>query len=154
MRIMLTNLWETAPLVKTAQILLYLQRLGYMKTRLLVISILAIFFTAFANAVNGHCPDQKVLSEIIAEHVSDQELSSPEQKLLLPRQSNFASQSQSRTISKRPSTQRNSYRYTIYISGKPVDSSNVKTYQHIAGLFPTGLCESDRFFISLNKLII
>lgn len=125
-----------------------------MKTRLLLISVIVLFCTAFNNAVGRPCPDKQTLSEIISEHISDQEIDSPDQKLLVPRQTNFASQPQTRTISKRQSNQRNSSRYSLYISGRPVDLSFIRTYQLLVSLFPTGLNDSYRFFISLCKLII
>ena len=125
-----------------------------MKTKLLVISILMLIFTAFSNAVNDNHHQQQTLSEIIAEHITDNEISSPDQKLLVPRQSEFASQPQSRTISKRPTNQRKSNRYTFYISGRPIADTFIKTYQQEVSLFPTGLNESYRFFISLCRLII
>ena len=125
-----------------------------MKTRLLILTILTLFCTAFLNAVDGQCHQQQNLAEIIAEHVTDQELSSPDQKLILPRQSNFAAPTQIRTISKRHNNHRSITRSSFIISGKPVDCNFIRTYQQLVNLFPTGLCDSQRFFISLGKLII
>ena len=125
-----------------------------MRTKLLILSILALFCTAFLNAVDGQCHQQQNLAEIIAEHVTDQELSSPDQKLILPRQSNFAVPTQTRTITKRQNNHRSSTRSILIISGKAVDYNFLRTYQQIVNLFPTGLRDSQRFFISLGKLTI
>ena len=125
-----------------------------MKTRLLIISFLTLFCTAFINAAgNNHIPETDI-SEIFADHISSHEISAPQQKLLLPRQSNFASQPQTRTVAKRHSSNRNSNRFSVYISGKPVDQKFIRTYQQAFFLFPTGLNETYRHFISLGKLII
>ena len=125
-----------------------------MRTKLLIISLFVLICTAFSNAVSDNHQTHQSYSEIIEEHISDNAISSPDQKLLVPRQSEFASQPQSRTISKRPTSQRKSNRYTFYISGRPVADIFIKTYQQEVSLFPTGLNESYRFFISLCRLII
>ena len=125
-----------------------------MKTRLLILSILSLLCATLFNVVNQHCHRQQNLAEIIADHISDHELSAPDQKLILPRQSNFAAPSQTRTISKRHNNHRSVTRSIFIISGKPVDFNFVRTYQQLINLFPTGLCDTQRLFISLGKLTI
>ena len=125
-----------------------------MKTRLLIISILSLFCTAFFNVVDGQCHKQQNLAEIIAEHITDHELSVPDHRLILPRQSNSAAPTQIRTITKRHNNHRSANKSIIIVSGKPVDYNFVRTYQQVINLFPTGLCCTQRFFISLGKLTI
>lgn len=127
-----------------------------MTTRTLLISVISLLFTAFLNAADVFAPDSHAesLQDLISEYVHDSHISPAEQKILTPRQSNVLSHSQTRTVSKRPTTQRNSNRYLFYTSGKPVGEYFIRSYQLTADLFPTGLCETCRFFISLCKLII
>lgn len=127
-----------------------------MKQKLLLITLLTFVFTAFTNVAETLIPDEQheSLSEMISEYSGDFSLNAQQHKIILPRQSGFASQTQTRTISKRQTNQRNSYRYTLCISGKPVGTGFIRTYQHILYLFPTGLGENFRFFISLRRLII
>ena len=125
-----------------------------MKIKLLIISVLGLLCAAFADAGNDFFPEPSPVQEIFVEYLDNQEISAPQQKLLLPRQSNFASQPQTRTVAKRHSSNRNSNRFSVYISGKPVDQKFIRTYQQAFFLFPTGLNETYRHFISLGKLII
>ena len=127
-----------------------------MKLKLLLITVLSFILTAFTHVAETLIPDEQPesLAELISEYSQDYKLTAQGQKLLLPRQTNYASCPQTKTISKRQINKRTSYRYTFYISGRPVDLNTIRTYQQVFCLHPTGLNESYRFFISLCKLII
>ena len=130
-----------------------------MRFRLLFISAIFLFITTLSDNVAGYlfnednCKSDKC-SQIIAEYIQDYKIDCHEQKLILPRQTNFASQQQVRTISQRHTTQRNTTRNISFISGKHVDYNFLRTYQKTSNLLPTGLCETFRHLISLGKLII
>ena len=136
--------------------LLNLRNWNLMTRRTLLISVISLLFTAFLNAADVFAPDSHAesLQDLISEYVHDSHISPAEQKILTPRQSNVLSHTQTRTVSKRPTTQRNSNRYLFYTSGKPVGEYFIRSYQLTVDLFPTGLCETCRFFIRLCKLII
>ena len=130
----------------------------YMRFRLLFISAIILFCTTLTDNVVSSlfyedCRSDKDF-QITAEYIPDYQIDRHEQKLILPRQTNFASQQQVRTISQRHSSQRNSTRNISFISGKHVDYNFLRTYQITSNLLPTGLCETYRYLISLGKLII
>ena len=130
----------------------------HMRFRLLFISAIILFCTTLSDNVAAFLFNEDCLSDnasqITAEYIPDYQIDRHEQKLILPRQTNFASQQQVRTISQRHTSQRNSTRNISFISGKHVDYNFLITYQRTYNLLPTGLCETFRHLISLGKLII
>ena len=127
-----------------------------MEVRLLLITLLSFIVTAFTNVAEAIIPDKQPesLAEIITEYISDDYISTPEQNLILTRQSNLSSLPQTRTISKRTSNQRISSIYTFCVINKPVYNLYIRNYKQENQLFPTGLFKPYRFFISLCTLII
>ena len=126
-----------------------------MKPRLLIISLLTLFCTAFMNAADaGHGNLPPDLSEITAGHVSTDELSSPDHDILLPRQTNFASPTQTRTVSRRNNVQKYQFRYIFFTSGKALGKSFIETYQLSFRSFTSGLLTPYRHHLSLGRLII
>ena len=125
-----------------------------MKIKLLIISVLGLLCAAFADAGNDFFPEPSPVQEIFVEYLDNQEISAPQQKLLLPRQTNLASAPQIRTAAKRNISQRNQFRYIFFISGKAVDRSFVKTYRQLFQHFSSGLMTPFRHHLSLGRLII
>ena len=126
-----------------------------MKPRLLIISLLTLLCTAFINAADkDYSYMQSDTSGIIAERISVHEISSPEHNILLPRQTNFASQNQTRTVSKRNNIQKYQFRYIFLISGKALGKSFIETYQLSFRSFTSGLLTPYRHHLSLGRLII
>ena len=126
-----------------------------MKPRLLIISILTLLCTALVNAGDKDCNNlQPDISKIIAGHVSAHEISSPKHNILLPRQTTFASPTQTRTVSKRNNIQKYQFRYIFLSSGKALGKSFIETYQLSFRSFTSGLLTPYRHHLSLGRLII
>ena len=129
-----------------------------MRSKLLFISAIVFFCATLSDNVVGTVFNKDYQSDkdsqIAKEFIPEYKIDCHEQKLILPRQTNFASQQQVRTISQRHTSQRNSTRNISFISGKNVDYNFLRTYQITSHLLPTGLCETYRYLISLGKLII
>ena len=145
----------TLPLAVSMKFATFAADLTIMKPRLLIISILTLLCTAFINAADKDCNNlQPEISKIIAGHISAHELSSPEHNILLPRQTNFASPTQTRTVSKRNNIQKYQFRYIFLLSGKALGKSFIETYQHSFHSFTSGLLTPYRHHLSLGRLII
>ena len=126
-----------------------------MKPRLLIFSLLALLCAAFMNAADrDYSIQQSDISEIIAGHISTDEISSPDHEILLPRQTNFASPTQTRTVSKRNNVQKYQFRYIFSVSGKALGKSFITTYQLSFRSFTSGLLTPYRHHLSLGRLII
>ena len=129
-----------------------------MRFRLLLISAVTIFVTAFVSGGNNSTSIDNVTiteTEVISESadMGNHEISAPDKTLQPPRQSNFASVPTCRSVSKRNSNQ-STLRHNLYISGKPVVHTFVKMYQQTLSLFASGLNIPSIYLISLGRLII
>ena len=130
-----------------------------MKFRFLI-SIITLIGAAFLCSHNNEasadnfCAKASYMETYLSCDASDYEISSPDYTLQPPRPTNYASFGQCRTHTRSHIKTVSSNRYHLFIAGKPIDRSFVKVYQLILNLFPTGLNNSSRHFISLGKLII
>ncbi len=94
------------------------------------------------------------LTATFSDKCSEHTIDSPEQNILLPRQTNLASTVHVRTVAKRNITQRHQSRYIFFISGKAVDKTFVETYQLLFRHSSSGLMTPFRHHLSLGRLII
>ena len=127
-----------------------------MRIKLLFISAIALLCVAFVCENNfSHLDDLSAEErfEIISDHLSDQEISAPDKKLQVPRQTCVNLVPQCRTVTKRQSNTSNS-KHQLYLSGRQIVPSFIRTYQLILDQYPAGLDKASRRLISLGKLII
>ena len=129
-----------------------------MKFRLLI-SIVTLIGAAFLcrqeeASADSFCSKVSDMEAYISCDASEYEISSPDYTLQPPRPTNYASFGHCRTSTRSHIKTVSSNKYHLFIAGKPINQSFVKVYQLIFNLFPTGLNNSSRHFISLGKLII
>ena len=138
------------------KITLYLR--GNMKIvmKLLIVTLFCLICSSYIDDAAVVCSDRTVddVSASISATCSDHSIDAPKQNIILPRQINIATHTQTRTVGKRNITQKYQFRYIFFISGKAVDKSFVETYQSLFQYFSSGLMTPFRHHLSLGRLII
>jgi len=128
-----------------------------MRIRPLLITLLCLIFSSYADETADFISSRStsdILNHEVLDSCCNSSIDVPEQNILLPRQTNFATSTQTRTIAKRNTFQRNQNRYIFFTAGKAVGKSFVKTYQLIFRHFSSGLMTPFRHHLSIGILII
>ena len=138
------------------KITLYLR--GNMKIvmKLLIVTLFCLICSSYIDDAAVVCSDRTVddVSASISATCSDHSIDAPKQNIILPRQINIATHTQTRTVGHRNITQKYQFRYIFFISGKAVDKSFVETYQSLFRYFSSSLMTPFRHHLSLGRLII
>lgn len=138
------------------KIALYLHGNLKIGMKLLIVTLFCLICSSYIDDAAVYRSDRtsSQTSATISATFSDHSIDAPKQNLLVPRQTNLASPTQTRTVAKRNITQKYQFRYIFIFSGKAVDKSFVDTYQSLFRYFSSGLMTPFRHHLSLGRLII
>lgn len=124
--------------------------------KLLIVTLFCLICSSYIDDAAAVCSDRTAdeVSAAISATCSDHSIDAPEQNIILPRQINLATHTQTRTVGQRNITQKYQFRYIFFISGKAVDKSFVETYQSLFRYFSSSLMTPFWHHLSLGRLII